>query len=94
MWKTPTKPKTLRVVCLKDTKLSNLHVANIDTYCFRLTDKSAVAKSINVNSDSSPASRTDTDFSPLSSSETKTKILHYKKVIQSSNNKINMLCHF
>lgn len=34
-----------------------------------LTDISAVAKSINVNSDSSPANRTETDFSPLSSSE-------------------------
>lgn len=42
-----------------------------------LTDKSAVAKSININSDSSPARRTETDFSPLSSSETKEKT-HFK----------------
>lgn len=42
-------------------------------YCDTLTDKSAVAKSIKINSDSSPASSTDTDFSPLSSSEKKKK---------------------
>lgn len=37
----------------------------------QLTERSAVAKSMNVSSDSSPASKTDTDFSPLSSSERK-----------------------
>lgn len=36
-----------------------------------LTERSAVAKSINISSDSSPANKTDTDFSPLSSSATK-----------------------
>lgn len=34
-----------------------------------LTERSAVAKSMKINSDSSPARRTETDFSPLSSSE-------------------------
>lgn len=36
---------------------------------------SVIAKSIKVNSDSSPAKRTETDFSPLSSSETKNKYI-------------------
>lgn len=43
--------------------------AKVSADYLSLTERSAVAKSMKVSSDSSPASRTETDFSPLSSSE-------------------------
>lgn len=58
----------LKFICPKEkTLLSNKRNSS-------LTERSAVAKSMKQSSDSSPARRTDTDFSPLSSSETKEKL--------------------
>lgn len=46
-----------------------------------LTERSVVEKSMKQSSDSSPASRTETDFSPLSSSANKIKKLNQVELL-------------